>query len=900
MRWLRGWLLRVGELLRKEQREKELAAEMECHLAMHVEHNLRAGMTAEDARRHALIKLGGVEQTKEIVRERRGLPMLDSLIQDLRFGARILRKNPGFAIVAVLTLALGIGANTAIFSVINSVLLKPLPFRDPERLVRVFSTRQSAEFYPVSGEDYFDWQSQNRAFQATTLFTSPQNFNASGAGEPETVSVASMQANFFSLLGVRPAEGRGFAEGEDQRGANHVAVLSYGFWQRHFGGRGDALGKSIELNFEKYNVVGVMPSTFNYPESIDIWIPLEMTVERLGRRGGYSYRMLARLKPRVTVERAQSDMTAVAKHLEKQFPITNSNLGVKVVPFKELLTRDSRTQLLVLLGAVALVLLVACANMANLLLARATGRQREIALRSALGASRSRLVRQLLTESVMLSLAGAAAGLAGASWLVKLAQAAKSLPIPRENPVQLDTTVLLFTIGVSLLVGILFGLAPALEASRLNLSETLKSSAGSIAGASGRRSALRNALVVGEVAASLALLVGAGLLMRSFAEMRNAKIGVQKQNILTMAVVLPNTKYVELAQRRAFYDRLLDRLAHVPGVASATISQSIPLEGSHTVGAKLEGDLDPQHAWLQVEVNYVTRGYFRVFDIPFFSGRDFQPEEVDRAFGAGARNIEYWKSGKNAIVPQPEFATVAVINRAMAQTLWPNQDAVGKVFISGVQPVTVVGVVGDVKYNSIREPAQAQAYIPLSGELDNIWYPGEIGVRTSGPPESVFGSIRTSLHDLDSGLSLFRVRTMQQVVSDNMEDTSLQTVLLDTFAALALVLAAVGIYGVMAYLVTQRTHEIGIRLALGASRRDVLGLVLGKGLMLALAGVAIGIVAALALTRFLASLLYGVKPTDLATFAGAAILLAGVSVMACYIPARRAMRVDPMVALRYE
>jgi putative ABC transport system permease protein len=900
MRWLRGWLLRLGELFGRERRERELVAEMDSHLQMHIEDNLRAGMNTAEARRQALIKLGGVEQTKEIVRERRGLPMLDALVQDLRFGARVLRKNPGFTLVAVLTLALGIGANTAIFSVINSVLLKPLPFRDPERLVRVFSTRQTAEFYPVSGEDYFDWQSQNRAFETTTLFTGHHDFNASGAGEPETVSVASMQANFFSLLGVRPAEGRGFAEGEDQRGTNHVTVLSYGFWQRHFAGSAGAIGKSIELNFEKYKVVGVMPSTFNYPESIDIWIPLEMTVERLGHRGGYSYRMLARLKPGVTLAQAQADMTAVAKHLEKQFPITNSNLSVKVVPFKELLTSDSRTQLLVLLGAVALVLLVACANMANLLLARATGRQREIALRSALGADRWRLVRQLLTESVMLSLAGAALGLGGASWLVRLAQAAKSLPIPRENPIQLDTTVLLFTIGVSLLVGILFGLAPALEASRLNLNETLKSSAGSIAGASGRRSVLRNALVVGEVAASLALLVGAGLLMRSFAEMRNAKIGVQKQNILTMAVVLPNTKYVELGQRRAFYDRLLERVAHLPGVAAAAISQSIPLEGSHTVGAKLEGDLDPQRAWLQVETNYVTPGYFLVFDIPFFSGRDFLPEEVDRAFGAGARNTEYWKSGKVTNVPQPQFAIDAVVNRAMAQTLWPNQNAVGKIFISGVQPVTVVGVVGDVKYSTIREPAQAQAYFPLNGELDNIWYPGEIAVRTSGSPETVFGTIRTALHDLDGGLSLFRVRTMQQVVSDNMEDTSLQTVLLGSFAALALVLAAVGIYGVMAYLVTQRTHEIGIRMALGASRRNVLGLVLGRGLTLALIGVAIGILGALALTRFLASLLYEVKPTDLTTFASVTLLLTVVALAACCIPARRATRVDPIVALRYE
>ena len=643
-----------------------------------------------------------------------------------------------------------------------------------------------------------------------------------------------------------------------------------------------------------------MPRTFNSPESIDVWAPLEMTVEKLGRRGGYSYRVLGRMKPGMTLAQTQSDMSVIAKHLEQQFPITNSNLGTKVVPFKELLTRDSRTQLLILLGAVALVLLVASANMANLLLARATGRQREIALRGALGASRSRLVRQLLTESVMLSVTGAALGLAGASWLVGLAQSASSLPIPRENPIQLDTTVLLFTIGVSLTVGILFGLAPALEVSRLNVNETLKSSASSIAGASGHRSILRNALVVGEVAASLALLVGAGLLLRSFAEMRNATIGVQTQNILTMAVVLPDSKYVELAQRREFYDRLLDRIAHVPGVAAATISQAIPLEGSHTVGAKLEGDLDPQHAWLQVQTNYVTPGYFRVFDIPFFSGRDFMPEDVDRAFDSGARNGEFWKSGKVSNVPQPQFSVVAVVNRTMAQTLWPNQDAVGKVFISGVQPVTVVGVVGDVKYDGIREPAQAQAYFPLTGELNNLWYPGEIAVRTSGSSEGVFGAIRAALHDLDSGLSLFRVRTMQEVVTDNMQDTSLQTVLLGTFAALALLLAGVGIYGVMAYLVTQRTHEIGIRVAMGALQSDILRLVLGHGVKLTVLGVFIGSAGALALTQVMTHLLFGISSRDPLTFFSVAGVLMAVGLAACYLPARRATKVDPMVALRYE
>jgi putative ABC transport system permease protein len=825
---------------------------------------------------------------------------MNSLWMDLRYALRTLAKNPGFAAVAVLTVALGIGANTAIFSVINSVLLRPLPFRDPERLVRVFTTRGAEDRYSVNGEDYFDWEVDSRAFEAMTLFTGPQNFNASGAGEPETVSASRTQANFFSVLGVAPERGRGFVPGEDGRGAEHVAVLSYGFWQRHFGGSADAIGKTIDLNFQKYTVVGVMPRTFNYPEAIDVWIPLEMTVANLGHRGSYSYRMLGRTKAGITIAQAQADMSAVAKRLEKEYPVTNSNLGIAVVPFKELLTSDSRPQLLVLLGAVALVLLVACANVANLLLARATGRQREIALRSALGASRGRLIRQLLTESVMLSVTGAALGLVGAWWLVEFVESAKSLPLPRQNPIQLDGTVLLFTIGVSLMVGVLFGLAPALAASRVNLNEELKSSVESVLGATGWHGSVRNALVVGEIALSLALLAGAGLLLRSFAEMRNAEIGVKSQNVVTMAVVLPNTKYATLPERRAFYERLFEQVRHAPGVAAASISQQIPLEGSHTYGAKLESDLDPRRAWLQVAVNFVTPGYFSVFGIPFFSGRDFTPEEVDRAAESGAKNTAYWKSGQVSTAPQPQFATFAVINRTMAQTLWPNQDALGKVFISGNEPVSVVGVVGDVKYGAIREPAQAQAYFPITQELDNFWYPPEIAVRTSGSPESVIGSIRVALGGVDSELSLFRVRTMPQVIRENMQDTSLETGLLGSFAALGVILAAVGIYGVMAYLVIERRREIGIRMALGARRVDVVHMVIGRGAKLVAAGVAIGVVAALALTRLLAGELFGVSANDPTTFAGVAILLAVVALLACYVPARRAAKVDPMVALRYE
>ena len=826
---------------------------------------------------------------------------MSTLWQDLRYGLRTLAKSPCFAVVAVLTLALGIGANTTIFSVINSVLLRPLPFREPERLLRILETQQSAgpvSPVSISGEDYLDWKAQNRAFEATALYDYVNNFNASGAGGPETIPVASTEANFFSVLGVPPTLGSGFAAGDDQPGKNHVAILSYGFWQRHFGGRADAVGKTIELNFQTYTVVGVMPTWFHFPDSPEMWVPLEMTVKSLGRRGGYSYRAIGRLKPGVTIAQAQADMSAVAKRLEEQFPETNRHVGAQVIALQERLAQDSRPQLLILLGAVALVLLVACANVANLLLARATVRRREIALRAVLGASRWRLIRQLLTESMMLSVAGAAVGLVGASWLTQIAQSTTLLPIPRENPIQLDRAVLLFTAAVSVAVGILFGLAPALEASRLNLNEELKSTAGTVAGPSGWRGILRNSLVVAEISMSLALLIGAGLLLRSFAEMRRADIGVHSQNILTAAVVLPETKYAKLTDRRAFYEGLLDRVAHAPGVAAAALSQQIPLEGSHSGYAVLEGDTDPTKAKLLVEWNFVTPGYFDTFRIPFLAGRSFTTQEIDKSARVDAKRMA--DTSAFTPTPRPEYADVAVINATMARSLWPNQDAVGKVFLSGNQPMTVIGVVGDVKYESFRESPPAEAYFPLTAELNNKWYPAEIVVRSSGAPESVLSGVRAAVHGLDSDLSLFRVRTMQQVVTDNMQDTSLQTALLGTFAVLGLVLAAVGIYGVMAYLVTQRTHEIGIRIALGALPHDIIGLVIGKGLVLTVAGVSIGLAGALGLTRVLAGLLYGVKPTDAATYASVILLLTAVALGACYIPARRAMRVDPMIALRHE
>jgi putative ABC transport system permease protein len=830
---------------------------------------------------------------------------METLLQDLKYSVRMLLKSPGFTAVAVLTLALGIGANTAIFSIINSVLLRPLPFHEPQQLVQLWETEGAPGNYPLTGPDYLDWQSQNSTLAGTSLFSWDRSLNASGAGQPEAAAVISTQADFFSLLGVQPQIGRTFSSGEDQPGKNHVAILSYSFWQRHFGGQTSAIGQTVELNNEAYTVIGVMPDWFNFPRSIvsttDIWAPLDMSPKGTGTRGSHQWRAIARMKSGITVDGARADLETIAKRLAKDYPGNNADVNAVVIPLKEELASNSREPLLILLGAVMIVLAVACANVANLLLARSTGRQREIAVRASLGASRWRLIRQLLTESVLLSLAGAGLGLAGAWWAVATLQAAKSSPLPHANPIQLDITVLAFTIAVSILVGILFGLAPALQVSELNLTEELKSSAQAVVGASGGKRVLRDTLVVAEIAASLALLVGAGLLLRSFARLRSAEIGVQTQNVLTMGIALPNAKYNDLVARRAFFDKLLSRMEAVPGVQAASVSTEIPLEGGNNGYITVDGVTDAKRASELVEWNYVTPNYFRTFGIPLLQGSNFTPEDIERTAVVNLKVDALYEAAKGGSVTVPaDLSFVAVVNRTMAQTFWPGQDPIGKVFHASGTLVRIIGVVGDVKEGDIRRNVMPGAYYPLTAALDSPFFGSIVELKTNVPPAGFLRAAQGELRGLDSSLAVFRPRTMDDVIADAMQDTSLQTFLLGIFAGLGLLLAAVGTYSVMAYLVSQRTHEIGIRVALGAQRNDVLRLVLGQGTRLALIGVTIGVIAALILSKLLESLLFGVSSRDPLTFAAVAFLLTFVALAACYIPARRAMHVDPMVALRYE
>ena len=895
MRSVRAWIARLGEFVFKQRRDLELAAEMESHLEMHIADGIRAGLTSDEARRQAFIALGGVEQVKENYRDRRGFPALEAVIQDVRFALRLLRKNPGFAAVAVLTLALGIGANTAIFSVINTVLLKPLPFQQPDRLVGVYHTPPQASFpgiatFAVSPANFLDWRSQSQAFEAMAAYGFLR-FTLTGTGRPEAIPTASVNSSFFSILRARPLMGRVFLEGEDAPGRDHEVILSYSLWRGHFGGDSEIVGKSVEFNGEPFTVVGVMGPGFDFPvftginERIQMWKPVSWTDRERAVRDSHNYLVVARLKDGLSLKQAQAELNAMSSRLAQQYPKDDKGWGAIAVPLREDLVGKIRPSLLILLGAVAFVLLIACANVANLLLARTLSRRKEIAIRAALGAGRLRLLQQALSETLLLAFAGGVLGLVFAHFGVELIVNFLGRRLPRFSGVGLDASVLAFTLGASLVTGLTAGLLPALRLAKEESNQALKESPGQVASdAIGRRTS--SVLVASEIALSLMLLIGAGLLIRSLWALRNTNPGFDPDHVLTMGLPISPTKFAEPAQQSRFFARVLERVRAVPGVESAGMNDDLPLLGGSTEPILAEGwPVAPMADLPEVDVRIISPGYLSAMRIPLFSGRDFDDSDAEGRAGA------------------------VLISQSMAKQFWPNENPLGKHVTLYFYPQltrAVVGVVADVKQDGLNQKRPpASLYFPLA-QLTAVqgqeWrsFGMDLAVRTSQNPLSVATAVANSIHAIDPELALLNVQTMDDLVSVSLSPQRLTMLLLAAFAGLALLLATIGIYSVISYSVSRRTHEIGIRISLGASRADVLLLVLRQGMVLATLGVVIGIIGALVLSRLMSSIVYGVTASDPLTFLAVSLLLSCVALVACYIPARRAMQVDPTVALRHE
>ncbi len=805
----------------------------------------------------------------------------------------MLMKSPGFTFVAVLVLALGIGANSAIFSVVNAVLLKSLPYDHPERLALVWETNPKvqigSDLLPVSAGNFTDWRNQNESFESMSL-VSGANYNLTGTDKPEQLSGAQVSASFFKLLGVEPAAGRTFTEEEDRPDQNRVVVVSHSLWQSRWAGDPNIIGKTLMLDGNTYTIIAVMPKGFNYPKATDLpayfqlppqtelWTPIALTSRQISSRGNHNYGVLARLKPEVSIERAQSEMTSVSQNIEQQYPQL-AGWGVKVVSLEEQSVGDIRLILLVLLGAVGFVLLIACANVANLLLARAASRQKEIAIRTALGASRLQIIRQLLTESLLLALVGGGLGMLIAVWGIDALLALSPGNLPRMDEVRVDGAVAGFTFAVSLLTGMIFGLAPAVQVSKANLNEFLKEGARGSTGGS-RANRVRSLLVISEVALSLVLLIGAGLMIRSFMQLMNVSPGFNPQNVLTMQIFLPQTKYSRGADQAAFFKQVINRVEALPGVETVGAITHLPLSGMEESG-NFSIESRPSQSFdvgTTADMRAISPNYFRSMGIPILRGRDFSETDGEQS------------------VP------VAIISESMASRFFPGEDPLGQRIKRGSSTAefpwaTIVGIAADVKHSALEK--QSRPHLYFSYPQSPFGYMALV-VRASASPESLSVAAQSAVFAVDKDQPVVNVKTMEQYLSTAVAARRFNMTLLAAFAVVAMVLATVGIYGVISYTVTQRTHEIGIRMALGAAQRDVLKLVFGQAIRLAVIGVVIGVAAAFALTRVMSSLLFGVTATDPLTFVAIPLLLAGVALGACFVPARRATKVDPMVALRYE
>ncbi len=879
MRWLRALFLRLGASFQKTRRDNDFAAELQDHLKLHIEDNLRAGMNAEEARRQALIKLGGLEQTKENYRDRRGLPVLEIISRDWLFALRLLIKNPGFTAIAVLTLALGMGATTTIFSIVNSVLLRPLPYQNHERLLRVEETHPGASGLGVTYATFLDLEREAKSIESTSAYRE-WVFNITGGNEPQQVSGALISGNFFAALGGSPLLGRTIRPEDDQPGGNNrVVVLSYALWRSRFGADSKIVGQTINVNAEPFTVIGVMPSGFEFPSQSEMWCPLVPGRDLHKNRRAHLLTVLADLKPGESVSGVEGELTAFAENVEKLNPgVDDPLLTLTAVSLQKSLVAPVRPTVVILLFAVVLLLLIACGNVASLLLARTTSRGKEIAVRLALGASRVRLAMLLLTESVFVSLLAGAVGLFIAEAGLNFIRTQGSEDLPRFSEITLDWHVFAFAFGVSIFSGVFFGLAPALAGANLDLNAPLKEGNWKSAGGSQRLSS--GTLTILQFGLATILLFGAGLLGSSLLRVLHVNPGFNPDHLLTLRIFLSPIGYSDGDPKGATLHEMLERVRAVPGVRSVGIVNSLPIAGGPSTEFVIEGrPAPPLGDEPGADIRVADPGYFLAMGIPLLAGRIFT--EHDSA----------------------SSARVVLINETLARKFWPNPDEnpLGQhiTMKDWGPPLTgeIVGVVGDVKANGLDASVGPMLYWPYRqfGQIFN-----SMVVRTEGDPLRFVSAVKSQIWSVDKDQPVSSIQTMDQVLSASLARRRLSVVLIAVFASVALFLAAVGIYGVVAYSVTRRTREIGIRVALGAERVDVLRLIILKAAKLALTGELIGFLLALGLTRLMSSLLFGIGAADPLTIAGVALLLTFVALAACYIPARRAMRVDPMVALRYE
>jgi putative ABC transport system permease protein len=883
VKFARAWLHRLFGVFVSTRGERDLSADLARHLHFPIDDHLKAGMTPDEARRRALIKLGGIEQTKEQYRDRRGIPMLESILRDLRYGCRTLMKSPGFTIAGVMILGLGIGVNSAIFTVVNAVVFKPLPFADADRIVRLWHTPPPTLFagspiFALSPANFVDWEEQNEVFERMAIYRAGRQV-LTGSGEPDAVVTYRASADFLPILGISPTLGRGFTRDDDRSGGPRTALLSEAFFRSRFGGNPATIGKTILLNRIPHTVIGVVPDAPVFIDQAQVYVPLAWTAEERAVRNNHNYRGIAKLRPGIDVARANADLTAISKRLEAQYPEDNKDWGALVVPLQDDMIGDVRQSLLVLLGAVALVLLIACANLANLMLVRTHGRAKEIALRGALGAGRTRVIQQLLAEGLVLGVGGGLAGLAAAYYAVDLLKVTFGTALPRMGEIVVDARVLAFTAVVAVATGLLAAFVPAWQLTGRDANDALKTGAGRGNSASGD-SRIRSLLVVSEVALALMLLIGAGLLMRSLSGLRSVDPGFDASNVLTASINIPEATYATPEQRNQFFDRALQNVRSLPGVVSAAWIDTLPLQGGSTQYVMVEGMPPMKESELPVvAVRLASPGYFDTARIALRAGRDFSDAD-----GYGRPRV-------------------VIVSENTAKRFWPGENPLGKrvtLTMMTKEPAEVVGVVREVKTGTL-DASEADSETAVYAPAAQFAFGGStLAVRTVAEPRTLTRSLVSAIHTIDPEIPVLDIATLDDVVEESLGQRPLAMMLLAGFAALALLLASVGVYSVLAYTVRQRVREIGIRMALGAPVGGVLRLVVLEGLKPTLIGVALGLVLAAALVRVMSTLLFGVSQHDPGTFSAVAAIMLAVGIVATLLPAYRASRVDPIVTLRAE